>query len=130
MSVLDDANWTAARRLGVATVVDLDPERATFDAMLEGWRAQQTARFLKVPTMTARERLVRRLVEFTGLYPWQWTPVEGEAWISDLRSGVKPLRLSTLRGYEIDIKMFCEYLTDTRYPWMTECEKRFGASPQ
>lgn len=100
-----------------------------FDAVLKGWREQQTARFLKVPTMTARERLVRRLVEFSGLYPWQWTPAEGEAWISDLRSGVKPLRLSTLRGYEIDIKMFCEYLTDTRYPWAAECEQRFGVTP-
>lgn len=100
-----------------------------FDAMLEGWGAQQTARFLKVPTITARERLVRRFVEFSGLYPWQWTPAEAEAWISELRSGATPLRVSTLRGYEIDIKMFCEYLTDVRYPWMAECEQRFGVTP-
>ena len=42
----------------------------------------------------------------------------------------KPLRLSTLRGYEIDIKMFCEYITDPRYPWLSECEARFGAAPR
>ena len=69
------------------------------DGMLNGWRAQQIARFLKAPTIAARERLVRRFVDFTGMYPWQWTPAEAEAWISELRSGVKPLRLSTLRGY-------------------------------
>lgn len=101
-----------------------------FDAMLEGWGSQQMARFLKKPTIKARDRLVRRFVEFSGLYPWQWTPAEAEAWISELRSGAKPLRVSTLRGYEIDIKMFCEYLTDTRYRWVTECEERFGASPR
>ena len=100
------------------------------DGMLNGWRAQQIARFLKAPTIAARERLVRRFVDFTGMYPWQWTPAEAEAWISELRSGVKPLRLSTLRGYEIDIKMFCEYITDPRYPWLSECEARFGAAPR
>lgn len=108
----------------------LDPERAIFDAMLDGWGSQQKARFLKAPTIAARERLVRRFADFTDLYPWQWTPVEAEAWISELRSGTKPLRVSTLRGYEIDIRMFCEYLTDTRYPWRAECEERFGATPQ
>ncbi len=101
-----------------------------FDEMMEGWRAQHTARYLKAPTIKARERLVRRFVEFTGLYPWQWTPAEAEAWVTELRSGVKPLTVSTLRGYEIDIKMFCEYLTDTRYQWMTECADRFGVSPK
>jgi site-specific recombinase XerD len=100
-----------------------------FDAMLEGWAVQQTARFLKIPTITARERLARRLAAFSGLYPWQWTPGEAEAWISELRSGTTPLRVSTLRGYEIDIKLFCEYLTDARYPWMAECTKQFGVTP-
>ncbi|WP_336633564.1 MULTISPECIES: tyrosine-type recombinase/integrase [Microbacterium] len=100
------------------------------DGMLDGWRAQQTARFLKVATIAARERLVRRFVAFSGMYPWQWTSAEVEAWIGELRSGAKPLRLSTLRGYEIDIKMFCEYVTDPRYPWLSECEARFGAAPR
>lgn len=117
-------------RLAAGNVVHLDPERAVFAAMLVGWRAQQTARYLKVPTINARERLVRRFAEFTGQYPWQWTPGEAEAWISELRSGLKPLTVSTLRGYEIDIKMFCEYLTDPRYQWMAECENRFGVAPK
>lgn len=120
----------AVGRTTAQNVVHLDPERAVFDEMLAGWRSQQTSRFLKVPTIRARERLVRRFAEFTGLYPWQWTPAEAEAWVSDLRSGVKPLRVSTLRGYEIDIRMFCEYLTDPRYRWVSECEERFGAVPR
>lgn len=118
------------RLVSTRNVVHLDPERAVFDGMLGGWRAQQIARFLKASTIAARERLVRRFADFTGMYPWQWTPAEAEAWISELRSGVKPLRVSTLRGYEIDIKMFCEYITDPRYPWLSECEERFGAAPR
>ncbi len=124
-------NSSPAQRLFSArNVAHLDPERAVLDGMLDGWRAQQTARFLKVATIAARERLVRRFVAFSGMYPWQWTSAEVEAWIGELRSGAKPLRLSTLRGYEIDIKMFCEYVTDPRYPWLSECEARFGAAPR
>ena len=124
-------NSSPAQRLFSArNVAHLDPERAVLDGMLDGWRAQQTARFLKVATIAARERLVRRFVAFSGMYPWQWTPAEAEAWVGELRSGAKPLRVSTLRGYEIDIKMFCEYVTDPRYPWLSECEARFGAAPR
>lgn len=129
-AVLEVHQSPAQRRVSARNVVHLDPERAVLDGMLDGWRAQQTARFLKSPTIAARERLVRRFVDFTGMYPWQWTPVEAEAWISELRSGAKPLRVSTLRGYEIDIKMFCEYISDRRYPWMLECEGRFGVAPR
>lgn len=98
--------------------------------MLQGWESQQRARFLRDITIVPRLRLVRRFVEFCGLYPWQWTPAEGEAWISDLRSGSSPLRLSTARNYEIDIRMFCEYLLDPRYGWVAECTGQFGQAPQ
>lgn len=130
MSVVDVDPVSVAVPFASRNVVHLDPERAVFDAMLDGWRAQQTARFLKVSTIAIRERLVRRLADFSGLYPWQWTPGEAEAWIGDLRSGVKPLRVSTLRSYEIAVRMFCEYLIDPRYPWLAECETRFGVTPR
>jgi hypothetical protein len=65
-----------------------------------------------------RLRMVRRLAEFSNLYPWQWSPVEGEAFITHLRGGDKPVRLSTARGYEITIRLFCEYLLDARYGWL------------
>lgn len=124
-----DADPSPAALLLSPNVVHLDPEKAVFEAMLEGWERQQEARFLKAATIRARVRAVRRLAKFTGLYPWQWTPSEGEAWISELRSGPRPLRVSTLRNYEITIKMFCFYLTDYRYRWNSECEERFGRSP-
>lgn len=120
----------AARRLSAPNVVHLDPEHAVLETMLQGWESQQRARFLRDSTIGPRLRLVRRFVEFSGLYPWQWTPVEGEAWISELRSGATPLRLSTARNYEIDIRMFCEYLLDQRYGWIAECTQQFGQTPQ
>ena len=111
-------------------VVHLDPKPAVFEAMLTGWERQQRARFLRESTIGNRTRLVRRFAEFTNLYPWQWTPAEGEAWISALRSGPKPLRLSTLRSYEVELKMFGEYLRDPRNGWVQECSELFGTVPQ
>ena len=42
--------------------------------MLSGWRAQQISRGLRECTIVPRERLVRRFLEFTNEYPWQWQP--------------------------------------------------------
>lgn len=120
----------SAQRVSAPNVVQLDPQRAMFDAMLEGWEKQQRARFLKDSTIAPRLRLVRRFAEFSGLYPWQWTPSDGEAWISELRSGPAPLRFSTARNYEIDVRMFCEYLLDQRYGWAGECTQQFGQMPR
>jgi integrase/recombinase XerC len=111
-------------------VVHLDPAPAVFKAMLEGWARQQSARFLKATTIDPRLRLIRRLEEFTGQYPWQWTPAEGEAFIAHLRSGAKPLALSTARNYEVTIRLFQEYLLDGRYGWVQACAERFGEVPQ
>jgi site-specific recombinase XerD len=111
-------------------VVHLDPAPAVFEAMLRGWATQQRSRFLAEDTVTARLRMVRRLVEFSNLYPWQWAPAEGEAFIAHLRSGETPVRLSTARGYEVTIRLFCDYVLDARYGWLQECVQRFGAAPQ
>lgn len=66
----------------VEGVVHLEPERAAFEAMLQGWARQQQARFLKEETIERRVALVRRMAVFTGQYPWQWLPGEGEAFIT------------------------------------------------
>jgi integrase len=110
--------------------VYLDPAPAVFEAMLEGWATQQRSRFLSESTIASRLRMMRRLAEFSGLYPWQWNPAEGEAFISHLRSGPKPVAVSTARGYEVSVRLFCEYLLDARYGWAEECVKRFGEAPQ
>ncbi|MGW5138157.1 tyrosine-type recombinase/integrase [Nocardia beijingensis] len=99
--------------------------------MLEGWARQQRARFLNErSTIRPRLRLVRSMVVFTNMYPWQWNPGEAEAWASHMRSGETPVKLSTLRNYEIVIRLFCEYLLDPHYGWVEECRARFGQVPQ
>jgi site-specific recombinase XerD len=108
----------------------LDPERAVFEAMLAGWARQQRTRFLREDsTIGPRAVLVRRLAEFSGQYPWEWRPAEAEAFISHLRSGPRPVAVSTARGYEAALRMFCEYVTDARYEWPEVCGRRFGRQP-
>jgi integrase/recombinase XerC len=84
-------------------VVHLDPEPAVFAAMLEGWRRQQSAAFFS-PSSTIRPRLrmIRRMGEFTGQYPWQWTPAEGEAFIDHLRGGERPITVSIVHRVEYE----------------------------
>jgi len=116
----------------VEGVVHLEPERAVFEAMLQGWARQQQARFLKEETIERRGALVRRMAVFTGQYPWQWLPGEGEAFITQGCSGEggRPIAMSTARGYEIQLRLFMEYLTDPRYGWPAVCQRRFGTAPQ
>ncbi|WP_405167826.1 site-specific integrase [Nocardia sp. NBC_01499] len=110
-------------------VVHLDPAPAMFEAMLEGWRRNQSARFLRSSTIGSRVRTIRRLERFTGLYPWQWTPAEGEAFIDHLR-GSTVKAVSTARSYEVTISLFVEFLLDPRYGWAGVCAERFGQVPQ
>lgn len=114
----------------VDNVVHLDPAPAVFAAMLEGWRRQQSARFLRVPTIGPRIQLVERLARFSGLYPWQWTAEEGEAFINHLRNKQRPIKVSTARCYEVEIGLFIEFLRVPRYGWGRVCEDRFGEVPQ
>src|SRR5664280_361690 len=50
------------------------------EAMLRGWRAQQTARGLRASTIDPREALVHRFVAFTNEFPWQWGPGHVDEW--------------------------------------------------
>jgi DNA-binding Xre family transcriptional regulator len=36
---------------------------------------------------------------------------------------------AAIRSYEHTIRTFCSYLTDGRYGWVDECERRFGTHP-
>jgi integrase len=107
----------------------LDPQAVVFEAMLDGWAMQQRTRFLKASTVSQRMDLVRRFVEFSNQYPWQWQPAEAEAFFDALRSGEHPIAVSTARNYQNVLRMFCDYLTDARYGWVAECLERFGAAP-
>lgn len=95
------------------------------EAMLTGWRAQQSSRGLQEDTMAPRERLVRRFLEFTNEYPWSWGPAHVEEWTQSL-TGEKHLAPSTIRGYQTDLRLFSEYITEARYGWAVACEEAFG----
>jgi hypothetical protein len=102
-----DSGLPGAAHLVLADgVALLDPDRATWDAMLEGWERQQRVRFLKPATIHKRRRLVTRLVEFSNLYPWQWTAAEVEAFIDSLRSEPHRLAVSTARNYAVELRGF------------------------
>ncbi|MFG2692581.1 tyrosine-type recombinase/integrase [Kitasatospora sp. NPDC048407] len=120
----------AAHLMLVDGVSYLDPEPAVFEAMLEGWTKQQRSRFLNWDgTIKPRLSLVRRFAEFTNQYPWQWQPAEVEAFIDHLRAKTPTFTVSSGRGYQNHLRLFCEYITDARYGWMNVCQERFGQVP-
>lgn len=98
------------------------------EAMLHGWRAQQSARGLQGNTIDYRERLMRRFVAFTNEFPWQWGPAHVDEWTLSLTSETR-LSPATIRGYQTDLRLFSEYLTDGRYGWVVACEEAFGTFP-
>jgi integrase len=53
-----------------------------------------------------------------------------EEWIEDLALPPRRLHVSTLRNYQIAIRLFCDYLLDRRYSWSAICAQRLGATPR
>jgi integrase/recombinase XerC len=106
-------------------VVALRPEEAMFEAMLKGWRAQQAARGLREDAIGARERLMRRFSEFTNEYPWNWEPSHVDEWSLSL-TAERHLAPSTIRTYQCSLRLFNGYLCDSRYGWVTACQREFG----
>ncbi len=103
-------------------------EETVFDAMLDGWCAQQASRHLEPKTIEQRVHLVRRAVRHLGEWPWEWTALAVEEFIVDLASG--RLARSTMRSYQGSLKVFLDYVSDGHYPWSTICEREFGRRPQ
>lgn len=112
-----------------AGVAHLDPEQAVFEAMLAGWRVQQGSRSLARVTIDGREARVRSFAEFTNEYPWTWSAGDFEEFCVWLRTRPKPVAVSTLRGYQVQIGLFMDYVCDPRYSWGQECLDRFGTHP-
>ena len=113
----------------VSKVASLDPQEAVFRAMMAGWSDQQRARVCLPPTILARASVVRRFGDFTGTHPWQWTAEDADAFFSSMRSGSSPKAVSTLRGYQNALRLFCDFITDRRYGWAALCLERFGQPP-
>ncbi|MGO8728244.1 MAG: tyrosine-type recombinase/integrase [Streptosporangiaceae bacterium] len=109
----------------VSGVAHLRPEDAMFEAMLRGWRAQQIARGLRSETIDSREQLVLRFSADSNEYPWGWGPAHVEEWIVSLMSE-RHLAISTIRNYQVDLRLFSEYITDARYGWVAACQEAFG----
>ena len=110
-------------------VVHLDEPSAVFEAMLSGWARQQMSRLLADATIEPRLSLMRRFSEFTGSHPWDWTAGDVEDFTASLMSGDDRLAPSTIRGYHLTLRLFCDYLLDGRYGWVGQCEERFAAVP-
>ena len=107
---------------GAATPLHVEP--ALFEAMIEGWRRQHSARRLS-PTITrARERTVRRFADFTEGWPWQWRSEQLDAWVA--QGGWAH---STIRGYQGSVALFLDYVCDARYGWAEACMERVGEIP-
>lgn len=105
----------------------LRPDEQVFEAMLAGWRDQQLSRNLKTATVESRLALLRRFQRFTGEWPWEWRPTDVEQFTAELRGDRRAL--STVRGYQTAIRLFCEYAADPRYEWTAVCERLFGSHP-
>ena len=66
----------------VAGATPLRVEPALFESLLTGWRTQQQGRRLDESIVASRDRIIRRFAEFTGAWPWSWTPAHVERWIA------------------------------------------------
>ncbi len=110
-------------------VAHLDEPAAVYEAMLTGWGRQQKSRLLADATVEPRLALVRRFAEFTGTRPWEWTAADVEDFTASLMSGQGRWAHSTIRGYHVTLRLFCDYLLDGRYGWAGQCDRRFGAVP-
>jgi integrase/recombinase XerC len=123
-----DVDALLARLLGEG-VRPLRLEEAVFDAMLAGWRAQQSARHLAASTKRDREVLVRRFQADVDLWPWDWGALHVDEWLEDLGGPPRRLAVSTLRGFQGTLRAFLEYVSDERYPWAAVCEREFERRP-
>jgi len=98
------------------------------EAMMHGLGGAAVRACLRADTIGYRERLVRRFAAFTNEFPWQWGPGHVDEWTVTLRAE-NHLAPSTIRGYQTDLRLFSEYLTDARYGWVAACEEAFGTFP-
>ncbi|MDA8285146.1 MAG: tyrosine-type recombinase/integrase [Actinomycetota bacterium] len=104
--------------------IPLHPEEALFEAMIEGWRRQHSARRLSPSITRARERTVRRFAEFVEGWPWQWRSEQLDAWVAQGNWAH-----STVRGYQGSVALFLDYVCDPHYGWAEQCMERFGEVP-
>lgn len=101
-----------------------------FDRMVGGWGDQQVSRGLAAQTVKVRKKFMKRFADYCEKMPWDWGPGDLEDFTTSIVSGASPVAKSTVRAYQMMIRIFCDYITDRQYPWVDECEARFGVIPQ
>ena len=118
----------AAAAVLPAGIAFLDPAESVYARMLEGWQDQQKARNLRKGVIKGRLKVIERFKEFTGKYPWFWTPTDMIDFSTYIREERKVVH-STQRHYQGSVKLFTEYAADPRYGWADICMQHFGAAP-
>jgi integrase/recombinase XerC len=108
----------------VSAATPLHPEPALFEAMIDGWCRQHSARRLSPSITVARVRVVRRFQDFAGVWPWEWRSEHIEAWIAQ-----GEWAHSTIRSYQGSVALFLAFVCDPRYGWPEVCLERVGAAP-
>lgn len=107
---------------------DREPDRDAFlGEVLTGWKRSQITQNFTPQTAKRRVASVMRLADFSGKYPWEWTPIDADDLFDHLR-GVNNLSIATVRAYQTDIKLFCEYAANVEYDWNENCGRLFGTS--
>ncbi|MCU1634478.1 MAG: site-specific integrase [Micrococcaceae bacterium] len=113
----------------VEGVAFLDEESSVFEAMIQGWCAQQLGgRRLQKATVENRVHVLRQFRDHAGAGPWDWTAAGFDEWMMDLVS-VRHMMPSTLRTYQVVIRQFCDFICSSHYGWAQQCEERFGTHP-
>ncbi|WP_198417013.1 tyrosine-type recombinase/integrase [Cryobacterium sp. TMS1-13-1] len=107
---------------------DRGPDKDSFLAeVLTGWKRQQYTKNFVAQTITRRINRVLDFCDFTGKFPWEWMPTDADEYFSHLVN-VKGLVQETIRAYQSDISLFCDYATSDSYPWNETCGRLFGSS--
>ena len=104
-------------------------EERVFEAMVEGWRTQMLAKGSEVSTIKPKLALVKRFQEYTGTYPWEWSPVDYEEFVAEPKSNGEPRAKATMRAYSGTIGEFCSYTTNPAYGWVGYCAATFDDHP-
>jgi len=124
-----DGLEAALDRLFGAGVRPLRRDEGVFEAMLEGWARQQRSRMLRPTTIASGVALIRRVVESSQRWPWEWVAEDLEDFFSDLASAPRERRPATLRNYQSQLRGFLAFLVDERYAWRQVCGLQFGRVP-
>lgn len=107
---------------------DRGPDKDAFlGEVLTGWKRQQLTKNFASKTVGRRVGRVLSFCDFTGKFPWEWAPADADEYFSHLVD-VKGLVQETIRAYQSDIALFCEYATSESYPWNEACGRLFGCS--